>query len=209
MPFGLKVATNPMSPDTPCRPFEWPLRTSGGLAYLTRLTADTPDLTPTDPVITLSQLALRLGVNAETIYDLRMHGRGPRGFRIGRKLLPSSRSRRCARLPPPGEPGRTSEAHAPTGKPATSSKFCWALLFGSARSWRCAGEIVRLRSSVVPALWTDLGLCAVPHLLRPETFRSHNKYLDTELKLSYRVRVDVNVHDPSKMGERVFVAVVK
>ncbi|GAB2564287.1 hypothetical protein GCM10027033_21300 [Leucobacter ruminantium] len=37
-------------------------------------------------VLTLSDLALMLGVPAQTIYDLRSQGRGPRGFRVGREL---------------------------------------------------------------------------------------------------------------------------
>ena len=39
-----------------------------------------------DPVVTLSQLAARLGVSVQTLYDLRSQGRGPRGFRVGREL---------------------------------------------------------------------------------------------------------------------------
>lgn len=41
--------------------------------------------TPSD-VLTLSQLAEYLGVAAQTLYDLRSQGRGPRGFRVGREL---------------------------------------------------------------------------------------------------------------------------
>ncbi len=36
-----------------------------------------------DRALTLSQLADRLGVKPQTIYDLRSEGRGPKGFRIG------------------------------------------------------------------------------------------------------------------------------
>lgn len=39
-----------------------------------------------DSVLSLSELAARLGVSAQTIYDLRSQGRGPRGFRVGREL---------------------------------------------------------------------------------------------------------------------------
>ena len=39
-----------------------------------------------DAVLSLSELAARLGVSAQTIYDLRSQGRGPRGFRVGREL---------------------------------------------------------------------------------------------------------------------------
>ncbi len=39
-----------------------------------------------EPVLTLSELADRLHVPVQTLYDLRSHGRGPRGVRIGRQL---------------------------------------------------------------------------------------------------------------------------
>jgi excisionase family DNA binding protein len=41
---------------------------------------------PLEPVLTLSELADRLHVPVQTLYDLRSHGRGPRGFRVGREL---------------------------------------------------------------------------------------------------------------------------
>ncbi len=44
---------------------------------------------PTDslePVLTLSEVAGRLCVSVQTIYDLRSQGRGPRDFRVGRQL---------------------------------------------------------------------------------------------------------------------------
>ena len=34
----------------------------------------------------LSELASRLQVSVQTLYDLRSQGRGPRGFRVGREL---------------------------------------------------------------------------------------------------------------------------
>jgi excisionase family DNA binding protein len=34
----------------------------------------------------LKELAKRLQVSCQTIYDLRSQGRGPRGFRVGREL---------------------------------------------------------------------------------------------------------------------------
>jgi excisionase family DNA binding protein len=37
-------------------------------------------------VLSLSELAARLRVSVQTIYDLRSQGRGPRGFRVGREL---------------------------------------------------------------------------------------------------------------------------
>jgi len=39
-----------------------------------------------EPVLTLSELAARLCVSAQTLYDLRSQGRGPCGFRVGREL---------------------------------------------------------------------------------------------------------------------------
>ena len=39
-----------------------------------------------ESILSLSELAARLGVTAQTIYDLRSQGRGPHGFRIGRQL---------------------------------------------------------------------------------------------------------------------------
>ena len=39
-----------------------------------------------DRALSLSQLAARLGVKPQTIYDLRSEGRGPKGFRIGSQL---------------------------------------------------------------------------------------------------------------------------
>lgn len=39
-----------------------------------------------ETVLTLSELAARLRVSCQTIYDLRSQGRGPRGFRVGREL---------------------------------------------------------------------------------------------------------------------------
>jgi excisionase family DNA binding protein len=39
-----------------------------------------------DGVLSLSELCSQLQVSAQTIYDLRSQGRGPRGFRVGREL---------------------------------------------------------------------------------------------------------------------------
>lgn len=38
-------------------------------------------------VLTLAELADRLHVTVQTLYDLRSKGRGPRGFRVGRRLM--------------------------------------------------------------------------------------------------------------------------
>jgi excisionase family DNA binding protein len=43
-------------------------------------------LTLIEQVLSLSELCRHLGVSAQTIYDLRSQGRGPRGFRVGREL---------------------------------------------------------------------------------------------------------------------------
>jgi len=39
-----------------------------------------------ESVLTLAELADHLHVTVQTLYDLRSHGRGPRGFRVGREL---------------------------------------------------------------------------------------------------------------------------
>ncbi|HJQ07289.1 MAG TPA: helix-turn-helix domain-containing protein [Nocardioides sp.] len=39
-----------------------------------------------DSILTLSELADRLHVPTQTLYDLRSQGRGPHGFRVGREL---------------------------------------------------------------------------------------------------------------------------
>ncbi len=60
---------------------------SGSLVHLSFMdTTDTATHSSIEPVLTLSELADRLHVNAQTLYDLRSHGRGPRGFRVGREL---------------------------------------------------------------------------------------------------------------------------
>ena len=43
-------------------------------------------LTLIEQVLSLSELCAYLHVTAQTIYDLRSQGRGPRGFRVGREL---------------------------------------------------------------------------------------------------------------------------
>lgn len=47
---------------------------------------DRPPLRRIEQVLSLSELCAHLHVNAQTIYDLRSQGRGPRGFRVGREL---------------------------------------------------------------------------------------------------------------------------
>ena len=48
--------------------------------------AGRPALALVEQVISLSELCAHLHVTAQTIYDLRSQGRGPRGFRVGREL---------------------------------------------------------------------------------------------------------------------------
>lgn len=69
-------------------------RLPGALAHLrvmkTQKIRDTSATAPTlsliDGVLSLSELCAQLHVSAQTIYDLRSQGRGPRGFRVGREL---------------------------------------------------------------------------------------------------------------------------
>lgn len=56
------------------------------LEHLVCMTTTTSAETALGPVLTLSQLAIQLGVTVQTLYDLRSQGRGPRGFRVGREL---------------------------------------------------------------------------------------------------------------------------
>jgi len=39
-----------------------------------------------EQILSMSELAARLRVSVQTIYDLRSRGRGPRGSRVGREL---------------------------------------------------------------------------------------------------------------------------
>jgi len=47
---------------------------------------NTTTLSLVDGVLSLTELCTQLQVSAQTIYDLRSQGRGPRGFRVGREL---------------------------------------------------------------------------------------------------------------------------
>ncbi len=46
-----------------------------------------PPLPAIFDVLSLAELADRLHVSAQTLYDLRKKGRGPRGFRVGPRLM--------------------------------------------------------------------------------------------------------------------------
>ena len=67
---------------------------AGGLAHLLVMDARTrhedpaarPRLQLIERALSLSELCAHLQVSAQTIYDLRSQGRGPRGFRVGREL---------------------------------------------------------------------------------------------------------------------------
>jgi excisionase family DNA binding protein len=59
---------------------------SESLAHLVGMTCETPLSSDLESVLSISDLAARLGVPIQTIYDLRHKGRGPHGFRIGREL---------------------------------------------------------------------------------------------------------------------------
>ena len=69
-------------------------RLSGVLGHLTVMktetirdaSAKTATLSLVEGVLSLSELCAQLQVGAQTIYDLRSQGRGPRGFRVGREL---------------------------------------------------------------------------------------------------------------------------
>ncbi|MDQ3358192.1 MAG: helix-turn-helix domain-containing protein [Actinomycetota bacterium] len=39
-----------------------------------------------EQILSISELAARLRISVQTLYDLRRQGRGPRGFRVGREL---------------------------------------------------------------------------------------------------------------------------
>lgn len=45
-----------------------------------------PGLQLIERVLSLTELCEHLHVSAQTIYDLRSQGRGPKGFRVGREL---------------------------------------------------------------------------------------------------------------------------
>ncbi len=55
------------------------------LAHLCSMSTST-EVHDLEPVLTLADVALHLGVPVQTLYDLRTQGRGPRGFRVGRCL---------------------------------------------------------------------------------------------------------------------------
>lgn len=85
---------------------------SHDLAHLRFMTTELRDLST---VLTLSELALQLGVTPQAIYDLRSRGRGPCGFRVGRELrfrvseVEAWLVRSRTTMPPGMDAGRTGE----------------------------------------------------------------------------------------------------
>ena len=77
---------------------------------------DSPEPAGVEPILSLPELASRLGVTAQTIYDLRNQGRGPRGFRLGRRNLRPEPPRRVLSFTgPPNVP--SPGGFAPTPQP--------------------------------------------------------------------------------------------
>ena len=83
MPTRHKLGTSSPSLAPHCSVLGRPRPRSAGLAHLLGMETNTETL---DTVLSLSELAARLRVSVQTIYDLRSQGRGPRGFRVGREL---------------------------------------------------------------------------------------------------------------------------
>lgn len=87
---GHKGATFRPRLAAPRRSTHPPRRLTAHLAHLPAMDGQHPaQHTPDEPdesYLTLADLAARLHVSAQTIYDLRSEGRGPVGFRVGRFL---------------------------------------------------------------------------------------------------------------------------
>lgn len=45
-----------------------------------------PDDKPFEPLISMAELADRLGIATQTLYDWRKHGKGPKGYRLGGRV---------------------------------------------------------------------------------------------------------------------------
>ena len=59
---------------------------SGRLAHLVGMETTNAQRDVIEQILSTSELAARLRVSVQTLYDLRTQGRGPRGFRVGREL---------------------------------------------------------------------------------------------------------------------------
>ena len=87
-------ATNAVGPQCPSGCFVGSRSGADALAHLPGMdtktreqdVTDRPQLTLIEQILSLSELCAHLQVSAQTIYDLRSQGRGPRGFRVGREL---------------------------------------------------------------------------------------------------------------------------
>lgn len=86
MAFGHLFDTFPSSLDPARRDLDASRQPLTGLAHLSVMDAENTHQNVIEPVLTLRELAAHLCVSAQTLYDLRSRGRGPRGFRVGREL---------------------------------------------------------------------------------------------------------------------------
>jgi excisionase family DNA binding protein len=68
------------------RPAEWLGHLLGMDTKITRSDSAAEMQDALEPALTITELAARLRVSAQTIYDLRSQGRGPRGYPVGRQL---------------------------------------------------------------------------------------------------------------------------
>ena len=59
---------------------------SGRSAHLSVMETTNAQRDVIEQILSISELAARLRVSVQTLYDLRSQGRGPRGFRVGREL---------------------------------------------------------------------------------------------------------------------------
>ena len=59
---------------------------SESLAHLSVMETTNVQRDVIEQILSTSELAARLRVSVQTLYDLRSQGRGPRGFRVGREL---------------------------------------------------------------------------------------------------------------------------
>ncbi len=59
---------------------------SGRVAHLPGMETTHAQRDVIEQILSTSELAARLRVSVQTLYDLRSQGRGPRGFRVGREL---------------------------------------------------------------------------------------------------------------------------
>ncbi len=87
MAIGHLLATSGSTAQPARRDLGSPRRRWGRLAHLAGMSVDARARELFEPVLTLAELAEYLRVPVQTLYDLRVSGRGPRGLRVGRSLL--------------------------------------------------------------------------------------------------------------------------